>query len=238
MSYRKLYQIAMSIDKHYPASEEIANSFFWRLLVKKPSYFLAAIFIILGIKPNTVTYLSLYLSIIAFLVFVFFPSEYFLLAAILLNLWNVLDAVDGNIARYTGKTSLFGHFLDTVACYFTIALSFLAIGFAADHSNNRFDIFPDLNYLLMGALASISNILMRLIYQNKKNCFSSLPKLEVKRDDIPFVRKVDIELGISGFFMVAVVLSSIFSTFNIMVLFYSFYYISALVIFSFKELRE
>ena len=238
MRYRDLYQIAKSIDKDYPVSEEIANSFFWRLLVKKPSYFLSAIFISFGVKPNTVTYLSLYLSIIAFLVFVFLPSEYYLLAAILLNLWNILDAVDGNIARYTGKTSLFGHFLDTVACYFTIALSFLAIGLAADQSNNRFDIFPDLNYLLLGALVSISNILMRLIYQNKKNCFSKLSHLEVKNDDVPFVRKVDIELGISGFFMVAVILSSIFSTFNIMVLFYSLYYITALMIFSFKELRE
>jgi len=238
MSNESISRIVKSLDENYPECEAVANSFYWRIFVKKPSYYLSAVFIKAGFKPNTVTYMSLYASLIAFLIFIFSTSEYYLLAAIFLNLWNILDAVDGNVARYTGQTSKFGHFLDTVACYYTIALSFLAIGYVAEHTVNRFDILPEIDYLLLGALASISNILMRLIYQNKKNCFDELEGLKVEGTKVPFVRKIDIEVGISGLFMLIVILSAIFSTYNLMIMFYAFYYVSALTIFSFRELRE
>jgi phosphatidylglycerophosphate synthase len=238
MKNESISNIVKFLDKNYPECEAVANSFYWRIFVRKPSYYLSAIFIKAGFKPNTVTYMSLYASLIAFFIFIFSTSEYYLLAAIFLNLWNILDAVDGNVARYTGQTSKFGHFLDTVACYYTIALSFVAIGYAAEHTENHFNILPEIDYLLLGALASISNILMRLIYQNKKNSLDDLKALEVESIKIPLLRKIDIEVGISGLFMLAVILSAIFSTYNLMIIFYAFYYVSALTIFSFRELRE
>jgi len=45
-----------------------------------------------------------------------------------LNLWYLFDHVDGEIARYTGKSSLSGYFFDTVVNFFVQPLTFLALG--------------------------------------------------------------------------------------------------------------
>ncbi|RKZ02904.1 MAG: CDP-alcohol phosphatidyltransferase family protein [Candidatus Hydrothermota bacterium] len=64
----------------------------------------------LGIHPN-------YITLIGFLITIFagflYAGGYFRLAALLLLIAGVLDAVDGDVARLTGKKSSFGALLDS-----------------------------------------------------------------------------------------------------------------------------
>ncbi|HHL22173.1 MAG TPA: CDP-alcohol phosphatidyltransferase family protein, partial [Aliiroseovarius sp.] len=55
-----------------------------------------------------------------------YPS--FFIAGLFFVLLNILDAADGELARYTGKTSDFGDYLDRVAHYATNSAAVLGVG--------------------------------------------------------------------------------------------------------------
>ncbi|NJE04969.1 CDP-alcohol phosphatidyltransferase family protein [Thermococcus sp. M36] len=63
-----------------------------------------------GITPNTITILGLLISLVG--AYLFSQREQFL-AAIVLLFGSLIDALDGTLARMTGKTSRFGAFLDS-----------------------------------------------------------------------------------------------------------------------------
>ena len=83
-----------------------------------------------GLTPNAVTVVGLFLSLLsAYLFYLREPR----LAALALLIGSLVDALDGTLARMTGKTSRFGAFLDSTldrvsdgAILFGIALGDLA----------------------------------------------------------------------------------------------------------------
>ncbi|ASJ00414.1 archaetidylinositol phosphate synthase [Thermococcus gorgonarius] len=84
----------------------------------------------IGVTPNTITVLGLLISLVgAYLFYLREPR----LAALVLLLGSLIDALDGTLARMTGKVSRFGAFLDSTldrisdgALLFGIALGGLA----------------------------------------------------------------------------------------------------------------
>ncbi len=81
----------------------------------------------LFLKPNHLTTLSLVLAILGFITFIF---QYFLLAFLFYSLAVLFDAIDGEVARIKGETSLKGAYLDTIIdryVEFVILLGFLFI---------------------------------------------------------------------------------------------------------------
>jgi phosphatidylglycerophosphate synthase len=93
-----------------------------------------------------------------------------IVGVVLINLWIVLDCCDGNIARVTKKSSYMGEFIDAVSGYVICAFNFLAIGLAAYNRSTL--LFGEKNVWLVviGAVACISNLFARLIYQKYTNC--------------------------------------------------------------------
>jgi archaetidylinositol phosphate synthase len=70
----------------------------------------------LWLSPNTITWLALLLSVLAALAIFYSPNYYWLLivASILVMLSGLFDALDGKVAKLTGKASKRGDFLDHV----------------------------------------------------------------------------------------------------------------------------
>jgi len=66
----------------------------------------------LGIHPNVITILSIFLGIGAGVMFYFTDIYHNLLGILLLVLANLCDSTDGQMARLSGKTSLVGRILD------------------------------------------------------------------------------------------------------------------------------
>lgn len=80
-----------------------------------------------GVKPNTVTYLSLLIAILSFLLLHLLGSEP--LYGIAIFIMGVLDGLDGAIARLSGKSSEVGAFLDSVIDKVSEGIILLAVAF-------------------------------------------------------------------------------------------------------------
>jgi phosphatidylglycerophosphate synthase len=66
------------------------------------------------IKPNHITLFSWFLVIIAAFFFLFDKWLYLALGAVFFYLSNLLDQVDGNVARLTNRVTVFGGYFDNI----------------------------------------------------------------------------------------------------------------------------
>ncbi len=98
-----------------------------RRVFKRPIARLAAPMAARGVKPNTVTYLSLLIAILSFLLLHLLKSEP--LYGIAIFIMGVLDGLDGAIARLSGKSSDVGAFLDSVIDKVSEGVILLAVAF-------------------------------------------------------------------------------------------------------------
>ena len=80
----------------------------------------------LNINPNIVTIISPFIALISAY---FFASGNLVLGAIFILLSGFLDVVDGAVARYHGRASPFGAFLDSTMDRFADAIIFIGIIF-------------------------------------------------------------------------------------------------------------
>lgn len=87
----------------------------------------------LGIHPNSVTAAGLGFGLLAGLAYLDWRDWRFATLGFLLMLgWHVMDGLDGQLARATGKTSDLGRLLDGVADYATFVAVYLALALTHD----------------------------------------------------------------------------------------------------------
>ena len=86
----------------------------------------------LGITPNALTIMGLAASIISALCYVTWRTNrlFLPLAGVLILLSGLIDAIDGVLARSTGRVSVFGGFLDSVSDRYSDAVVLSAIVYA------------------------------------------------------------------------------------------------------------
>jgi CDP-diacylglycerol---glycerol-3-phosphate 3-phosphatidyltransferase len=77
-----------------------------------------------GISPNTLTLIGFLLTVIVALVL---AAGHLLWGGLLLIVAALFDTLDGALARHSGKTSLFGAFLDSVMDRFSEAVTLVAL---------------------------------------------------------------------------------------------------------------
>lgn len=80
------------------------------------------------ITPNQTTFLMTVIGLAAGLIFLYGSKLAFLIGALILEFWYVLDMVDGEIARYRKQTSVTGVFLDSFSHYIVHPFIFFCIG--------------------------------------------------------------------------------------------------------------
>ncbi len=80
------------------------------------------------IKPNTFSLISIFLVFLSLPFFLIMEPWSVFAGAILIELYYIFDAVDGQWARFTNQKSLTGAFLDYLANYFLQPLLFFFIG--------------------------------------------------------------------------------------------------------------
>lgn len=181
-----------------------------------------------NISANTVSYTSALVAIAAAGCFIINDYYCHIAGAILSNVWMLMDCVDGNLAR-TVKKQPFGAFADAMSSYILVAFICLAMGFAA-YQEGGILVQPGCIWIvLVGALASISDTLMRLIYQKYKNVEHELEKAGIliaeidERQDVNqstnWKNKIDETFGIGGIMQICILLSAIFHALDLMVLY-------------------
>lgn len=235
------YSLRQIIDS-LPPKKNSRSSIWVRLVIRKLSFLVTFLFINGGITANATSVLSAVVAAIggAFLCFDFWWCR--IVGVIIINFWLVLDCVDGNIARCCKTSSYMGEFYDAIGGYSAIAFSMIGIGVAAYNTNS---ILPDNQaywFIIIGSLGAILNIFSRLIYQRYTNAvFTTNLKVGASNDmpenytedkkSFAYIReRFDKEFGISGLFMVLILIAPFINRFDVVCVLYSAYYIFAFCI--------
>ena len=117
------------------------------------------------VTANQVTTLSFLIGLAGIALFVLPTPIFFLLGTILLQLWYLLDHVDGQIARYRGTASLTGRFFDFLTHHTIHGVIFFSLGMYGFRTS-RHALF-----IVWGFVTSISMMLFNLIHDTKYKTF-------------------------------------------------------------------
>lgn len=127
--------------------------------------------------------------------------------------------------------------MDALGGYMAFACVFLAAGIAAEHVKQiPFSIMNNLNFIIVGAIAGISNLTMRLIYQHfcsiggQKTEKASILYQDELHIVLRFRQMVDKNLGITGLLMPAVLVGAVLQQLHWVVLCYAVYYVLAFIV--------
>ena len=224
-----------SIIESLPAKKNSNSSWWVKLWVRKISFLFTYLFINLGFSSNGVSVLSIFVALASFVCFAI-PTTWTLVVAIVcINLWLILDCVDGNIARCKKQKTVYGEFVDDIGGYYVVGFVYLAIAIRA---------FYDGGYLIkgtpwiivIGAISCISDILARLINKDYGNFSMRRADYvptdytnESKRSISYLRRRVGKEIGVSGAFMPLTIICGIFGMYDLMTIFYCAFNVFALL---------
>ena len=138
------------------------DSILSRIIYRPLSFVFASLCAKIGISANTVSYFSTFEAIVACSFFLYGTQICNIIGALLINLWLLLDCIDGNLARAVKKQP-FGEFADSSSSYVLVGIMGTCIGFAAYHQGGVFFESGCEWLMLMGPFGSNADSLMRLI---------------------------------------------------------------------------
>ena len=113
--------------------KERVNEEHWagRLYMRDLSPYLSAFFIRLGVPPNPITYLMMAFGVLAGVVVAFGGLWAAIAAFLMVQIYLLLDCSDGEVARYTGRTSVAGIYLDRIGHYLSEVALLIGLGIRA-----------------------------------------------------------------------------------------------------------
>ena len=167
IKYQELVKVTMPPEKKTSASKCIVGHYF----VRPISNVITIPLLDMGVSAVTVTKISCFFSIIAML---FFLTPINLLGFwggwICIFIWNILDGIDGNIARFTSTCSKEGELWDATVGWIALVSFYVGMGFVTFYNLDS-EIFhlpvSDFLYIFMGCISALSWIFPRLVMQKK-----------------------------------------------------------------------
>jgi phosphatidylglycerophosphate synthase len=176
--------------KRHSKSEQDKNELMGYYVFRPLSFYLTAMFMNRGFTADQTTWVSIVALLIGCLFLVIGTYATTVVGAALLTIWVILDFVDGNIARYEKTSSRYGELIDALGA-FLAHLSFFAAGIGFYFSRQEMllsgsisRVYPVL-ILILGGIASLSAIWIRLVYHKFNNTF---PEAEVGKNEVVTVR--------------------------------------------------
>ena len=123
-----------------------------------------------SITPNQITLSSIVIGMTSCIMFATAIPVYFLLGALILELYYIIDAVDGQLARYKKLSSMTGGYFDYVSNYIVYPCVFFCIGLGLIRHSG--DVLP----IVFAFSASVSVSLISVFSECKYNVFVSAIK--------------------------------------------------------------
>lgn len=147
--------------------KEIDKMDIWVYLVVRPvSFVLTWLLLKINMSAKIATLVSVLITVTSMLLVLTSKYELILGGLLLFNFWIVFDCVDGNIARVTKTSSVYGEFIDGVSGYIFTSILFLSLGFVAYRIENQSPMV-----IFLGGATAIVTILPRLVEHKAKNMF-------------------------------------------------------------------
>jgi len=120
-----------NIRNAHPAKKRQFDSMFvWLRCVRQVSFYVTWLFLKLGISANQTTYLAILFGIVGSVLIATGRHTNIVVGSVLINLWFLLDQVDGNIARFRQNPTTYGAFVDGLGAHLMYAALFSAVGLA------------------------------------------------------------------------------------------------------------
>ena len=171
----------------YPPEKEKANkeTVWEHYFARKIAFLVVPIFLKMKISANQISILAIIIGIIAAIFIMLGDFWAILSGAILMQVWLILDKVDGVIARYRKTTSKFGEFLEEFDGAIIAVLFFSSIGVAASKFPGSLPPFlqlPPYLFIILGILTSLFIIFRHLIFRHFEAVFSK--EKEVKNESL------------------------------------------------------
>lgn len=228
MQYYSLKEIVRSL----PAKKNSKSSLWVKLIVRKVSFLFTYLFINVGCSAWGASIISILVALAGSFCFAVDNTICRIIGVCLIELWLVLDCVDGNIARVKKTCSEMGEFVDALSGYYVTGFVYFFVGIAAYYTTT---IFRDHAFVLIiiGGISTISGLLARIIHQkytysimvmNQANPMhhNEVPEESVQnKKSIQYIRsRIDKEIGISGLFMPLLIVSLVFNLFDLFTIFY------------------
>jgi phosphatidylglycerophosphate synthase len=141
---------------HPPGLLERRSGEHWagRLYMRKVSPYATRLFVAAGIAPNHLTGLMIVAGILAGFALVWPGLPGAVLAAVLVQVYLLLDCSDGEVARWTERKSITGVYLDRVGHYFCEAALLVGLGFRASAGEPT-------GYAVLGMAAALGAVLIK-----------------------------------------------------------------------------
>ena len=158
--------------------------------------------------------------------FICFLLGFYYIGFVCLLVWDILDGVDGNLARYTDNCSNMGCLWDATTGWLAMFVFFLSMGLVAyrEHSLVEIAFIPKYYYLIFGSLAAFGILFPRLVMHKKAGLLGeeSVHK-EKTRSEYSLAKNILLNLiSINGLAFLIFVLATIFKLTNITMIFYLF----------------
>jgi len=201
----------------------------WVYYVTRPvSFLITPLFLRLGFSANQVSVLGMEIGALSAIFMIVGDYWLVLVGTILLELWLVLDSVDGNVARYRKTPTLLGKFLEEVDGAMMSALFFTSIGFAASKIPGflpKFLNFPFYIFIILGILTSFLVIFRHLITVHYNYIFSDSkqysPEDTFNKSSISFLYNIAIKfLGIYSLAQPLLIIAAMFNFLGIYTIVY------------------
>lgn len=142
--------------------KERVNEEHWagRLYMRDVSPYVSTVFVRLGVPPNPITYLMMASGVAAGVVVAFGGLWSAVLAFVLVQVYLLLDCSDGEVARYTGRTSVAGIYLDRIGHYLAEIALLIGLGIRAQGG------FEAGGWVIAGMAAAIGAALIKVETDN------------------------------------------------------------------------
>lgn len=228
MKYYSLKEIIKSL----PAKKNSKSSLWVKLIVRKLSFLFTYLFINIGCSAWGVSIISVLVATVGSFCFVVDNAIFRIVGVCLIELWLILDCVDGNIARVKKTNSEMGEFIDALSGYYVTGFVYFFVGIAAFYTTTMFREYA-FWMIVLGGVSTTAGLLARIIHQkytysiiiiNQTNPtrHSDIPEKDVEnKRSIQYLRsRLDKEIGISGLFMPFLIIALIFNLFDVFTIFY------------------
>lgn len=222
------------IKDSLPKKKNKGDSLWVQYVARNVSYPFTYLFINLGFSAWAVSALSIAVAFLACIAFCINSNVARWVGVILIHFWMICDCVDGNIARVKKTTGPMGEFIDAQSGYIISAFCYFGLGVAAYYTTK----YTDYSVLLLalGGVSSIANILSRLIHQKftvaqiKVNGGEDeVQKEEQEKFSFQSLRRrIGKEIGLSGMFMILVILCQLFKIYDYVTVFYFLFCVGSL----------
>ena len=156
------------IVRSLPKKKNSKSSLWVKWIIRKLSFPFTFLFINLGFSAWGASVLSIFVALAGCAALCIDSALWRVVGVVLVELWLVMDCVDGNIARVKKTSSPMGGCIDAFSGYFITAFVFFSVGVAACYST-RFTEHAGL-WVAMGGLSSAFGLLARLIHQKYTCC--------------------------------------------------------------------